>query len=529
MLTMYQQITIKTLKSQGKTNKEIAREFNCHRNTVRNIIQREALIEKQTRQKSSYFDQYREKIKELLDKGITKLRIFEILRDEEQIDHSYVTLCTYIRQHFGKKPAAYVVQTSTAGEEAEVDFGYLGFVPDGNGGMKKAYAFVMTLCFSRVSFYGVVYDQSVASLIQALQQAFSFFGGVPKRVKIDNLKAAILKNRRYDLEFNQTFLEFAYHYGFVIVPCTPYHPQQKGKVERGVGYVKTNFLPGRTVTNPQDVQRQLALWMEKVNGRVHGTTRQVPQEVFQREEKHLLHPLPAPPFTFYQTATRLVKPNCHINLNNVYYSVPATFVGRQVEVRWQGKIVKIIADHEEVARHLLTDKPGTFVTNPNHFPDGTVYSHTTYQAKYEEKMRTIGSHAHAFFRHVVTSDPQGWNRTVRKILGLAHVYGSYRVDMALRRALFFSAFHASTIQRILERNLEQAPVEPQLVAHRRLTTAAGASLIAQRALPAHGAADATTVIPMTQDGGGFARDLAYYACVGIRKEDEAEKTGSVLP
>lgn len=466
MLTMYQQITIKTLKKQGKSNIDIAHELDCHRNTVSNILARPTIIEKQKRDKPSYFDSFRETIKSYLDKGISRLRIFEILTSEHKISHTYDSLCKYIQENsneLGLKKTSYVVQQSQAGEEAEVDFGYLGLIPNEEGKLCKTYVFIMKLCFSRESCYRITYDQSVSSFINAFIQSFNYFGGVPPRIKVDNLKAAILKNRRYDLEFNKDFFEFSNHYNFVVSPCTPYEPQQKGKVEKEVGYVKGNFLPGRTFTDRHDLEKQLFDWMTTyANKRVHGTTRQVPHEVFLTSEKNCLQPLPQTPFAFYQTAQRRVAANCHINLNNCYYSVPAKYVGQEVEARWQENIIRVYANYEEIAVHKLENTPGTFVTNFSHFPDFKVYSFTTYQAKYEEKMRNIGENAHLLFKTVVKRDPKGWNRTIRKILGTAEKFGHEKTDKAIKRALYFNALSAVTVENICKDNLENEEIEPRL-------------------------------------------------------------------
>src|SRR3989344_466418 len=116
MLTMYQQITIKTLKKQGKKNGEIAKELSCHRNTVRNILSREGIIENQTRTKPSYFSPYHDRITAWLKTGITRVRIWEMLRDEYGINRPYITLCKYVEKHLGKKTEAYVVQEVAPGE-----------------------------------------------------------------------------------------------------------------------------------------------------------------------------------------------------------------------------------------------------------------------------------------------------------------------------------------------------------------------------------------------------------------------------
>lgn len=114
-------------------------------------------------------------------------------------------------------------------EEAELDFGYLGMLPGVNGKLVKTYGIVSVLAYSRVGYYAICYDQKLGTLVKEVANAFAYFGGVPKRLKIDNMRTAILKNQQYDLEFNQDFLEFANHYNTVIIPCTPYRPEQKAK------------------------------------------------------------------------------------------------------------------------------------------------------------------------------------------------------------------------------------------------------------------------------------------------------------
>src|SRR5437764_1474678 len=91
------------------------------------------------------------------------------------------------------------------------------------------------------------------------------------------MKAVVVKNQKYELDFNQDFLEFAQHYTMVIVPCTPYSPEQKGKVESGIKYLQQNFINGRDFVDDRDIARKLKDWTAQyANQRVHGTTRKVP-------------------------------------------------------------------------------------------------------------------------------------------------------------------------------------------------------------------------------------------------------------
>src|SRR4051812_32384547 len=203
MLSMYQQITIKTLHKQGKSTAEIARTLGCHRNTVHKILKRETLTEKQTRIKPSIFDRCKEQIKEWLEQKITKLRIYEKLQEEYGIYSTYVNLCIYVNKHFPAPKEAFGVQMTAPGEEAELDFGYLGLLPGKDGKLTKTWGLAVILAYSRVGYYAICYDQKLDTLIRELTRAFAYFGGVPKRMKVDNMKTAVLRNQRHALDFNQ--------------------------------------------------------------------------------------------------------------------------------------------------------------------------------------------------------------------------------------------------------------------------------------------------------------------------------------
>lgn len=461
MLTMYQQITIKTLHKQGAKKSQIARELGCHRNTVRNVLRRENIIEQQTRKKSSGFTPYKTQIKEWLDKNISRLRIHEILVENDAVSEKYHTLCKYIQKQFPKPIEAFGVQVTTPGEVAEIDFGYLGMLPNDCGKLVKTFGLAVVLGYSRLDYYAIVYDQKLETLCRELTNAFSYFGGVPRRLKVDNMKTAVLKNQHYDLTLNQDFLEFASHYGTVVIPCTPYSPEQKGKVEGAIKYLQVNFIAGRSFQNGTDLKKQARQWMEGyANQRVHGTTRKVPMQVFLAEEKEKLQALPDEEFSFFNRSIRIVAPNCHIHFENNYYSVPASLVGKEVIVRWNDFLLRIIYLGEQIALHSRSTGLGNYVTVRNHLPDYKVYSETEYQARYETKMAEIGEHAHAYFQMLLATRESYWFRTVRGILGLTEMYGPDAVNLSLKRAMYYQAVDIVTIKHILEKQLYLLEIEP---------------------------------------------------------------------
>lgn len=463
MLTMYKQITIKTLDKQGLKQSEIAKQLDCHRHTVANVLSREYLLEKQTRQKGSLFDPYQPQIKEWIEKKVSILRMYEMLIETHGVKSTYVNLCKYIQARFPKTQEAYGVQVVTPGEVAEIDFGYLGMFPGLSGSLVKTYGLAVILPYSKLDFYAITYDQKLETLITELENAFSYFGGVPRRLKVDNMKTAILRNQHYDLEFNQDFLEFAYHYNTVIIPCAPYSPEQKGTVESGIKYLQGNFICGRTFTDHTDMKRQLTDWMTNyANARIHGTTRKVPMRVFEVEEKEKLQLLPETSFAFFNRGIRIVAANCHIHFANNYYSVPSCHVGREVTIRWNKHLLRIIASGEQIALHTISHEIGTYVTNRSHLPDYKVYSQTEHQARFEAKFANMGEESHQYFQHLLEKEPY-WFRIVRSILGLREQYGDSAVNASLKRALYYHVRDVATIKNILEKKLYVVEIEPKLL------------------------------------------------------------------
>lgn len=223
-------------------------------------------------------------------------------------------------------------------------------------------------------------------------------------------------------------------------------------------------MAGRVFDDSRDLEERLQEWMVNyANRRIHGTTKQIPEEQFIKEEKSLLQPLPDCEFSFYESCDRKVSVNCHINLDNNYYSVPYQYVGKSVEARSDKNLIRIYADNEEIAVHPKSISQGQYVTNQSHFPPDKCYSSTTYQQKYEDKMRSIGTSCLEFFNLVIKKDPSSWGRTIRKTLGLASRVGNDRVEAAVKRAIYFNAIDFNTLKNIIDNNLENLELEKKIV------------------------------------------------------------------
>jgi len=306
----------------------------------------------------------------------------------------------------------------------------------------------MRLSYSRLDYYEVVYDQRVETFIQCHINAFNYFGGIPQYIKIDNLKSAILNANFYEPIYQELYKNFAYHYGFHPLPCRVRRPNDKGKVESGIKYVKNNFFLGRTFKNEQELKERLNRWCNKV-----------PQEVFEKEEKAKLIPLPQEEFKLVKVGTRKVYHDCHIYVDYNYYSVPFSYVGKEVEIELSKNLLKVYYQGKEITVHPRLSGRGKFRTNNSHYPAYKRYSDTEYQEKYQVKMSHIGRYSEQLFFLVIKEHPRDWNRTVQGILSLKKTYPDKVIEAACKRALSFGVTRYSVIKNICHNGSYILPLE----------------------------------------------------------------------
>ncbi|ETR67279.1 MAG: integrase catalytic subunit, partial [Candidatus Magnetoglobus multicellularis str. Araruama] len=349
-----------------------------------------------------------------------------------------------------------------AGEEGQVDFGYAGYTLDNAGKRRKTWIFNMKLSYSRYDYYEKVYDQKVVTFIRCHQRAFEFFKGVPKTVRIDNLKAAVLEANFYEPRFQRVYKQFSEHYQFEIIPCRIYRPNDKGKVESGIKYVKNNFFAGRKFKNEDDLNQQLKEWVkQKCNVRIHGTTKKIPQEVFLAQEKEKLISLPESRFKIAEVGLRKVYHDCHIFVESNYYSVPFDFVGCNVDIELSQNVLKIFYEHSLIAVHERLKGKGEFRTNPSHYPKYKVMTEKEYQSKYQKQMIDLGNYAQQIFPIIVKEQPHHWARTVQGILSLSKKYSKEIVDLACKRAISFNVYKYQVIKNICSNASYKLPIESE--------------------------------------------------------------------
>ena len=234
---------------------------------------------------------------------------------------------------------------------------------------RPAYVFVATLCYSRHQYAELVFDQKMPTWIGLHRRAFEFWGGVPRRIVPDNLKAAVSQALVYDPVLGEAYRRMAQHYGFLISPTRPATPQHKGKVENGVHYVQRNFMAGQQFTDIDMANRRLKTWVrERAGTRDHGTTHQAPLKLFATHEQAALLPLPAEPFTLLAIRPVKVHPDCHVVIEGSYYSVPYRYVGQTLDAYIGERVVQLFSGQELVCTHERALQPGEHHTRLEHYP-----------------------------------------------------------------------------------------------------------------------------------------------------------------
>ena len=269
--------------------------------------------------------------------GLTAQRIWQDLKAEHGFDGSYQSVQRFVKRLRATTPLPFRRMETGPGEQAQIDFGRGAPIITPDGRRQRPHLLRVVLSCSRKAYSEVVPRQTTEHLIRALENAFGHFGGVPKALVTDNLKAAVIQADWYDPELNPKIQAFCQHYGTTLVPTRPRIPRHKGKVERGVGFAQSNALKGRTFDSLAAQNRFLTEWEATVaDTRIHGTTRQQVSKRFTEVERPALLPLPASRFPCFQEGERIVNRDGHVEVAKAYYSAPPEFVGRTVWVRWDG-------------------------------------------------------------------------------------------------------------------------------------------------------------------------------------------------
>jgi transposase len=298
----------------------------------------------------------------MVETGLSAQRIFQDLRAGHGFCGSYSSIKRFVAKLRTALPERVWRVECEPGQELQIDFMAGPMLPDGSSTDKRKRCWILraVLSHSRKGYSEAVWRQDSESFLRALENALRAFGGVPTLLNVDNLKAAITKADWCDPELSPKFAEFCRHYGMTPMPCRPYCPQHKGKVERSVHYVRHNALVGHRFESLSALNAHLRQWEATVaDTRIHGTTRQQVGAHFQSVERAALKTLPIELFSAFTEVKRTVHRDSYVEVAKAYYQAPPEYIGHNVWVRYDGRQVRLLnARFELIATHRQLDQGG---------------------------------------------------------------------------------------------------------------------------------------------------------------------------
>lgn len=381
-------------------------------------------------------------------------KIHTLLERDHGVDVSYATLRRFAIDEMGwgmPKPTVRI-DDAPPGEEAQVDFGKMGELYDPLSGRTRAlYALVVTLCFSRYQFVWPTFEQTTTAVCEGLDEAWRFFGGVVARIVPDNASSMIAKADPIGPTLVAAFADYVQARNVFVDAARVRHAKDKGRVENQVPYVRESWFDGERFDDIEHARRCAEHWCRDIAGtRIHGTTRAMPREIFDAEEKARLQSPPTERFDVPHWCDPKVHPDHHVQVLKSLYSVPTRYIGRKVRVRADRSKVLIYAGTELIKAHPRV-RPGKRSTDPNDYPAGksayAMRSVDALLARAKERGPNVGAYAEKLL-----GGPLPWTtmRQGYELVRLCDRFGDARVDAVCKRSLDFDVVDVPRIAKMLK-------------------------------------------------------------------------------
>jgi transposase len=435
------------------SQRAIARLLGCCHKTVKKALAMEQPPGRNPRPcRASVLDPYKQQIDALLAKSpeLSAVRVLEEIRRGEPGYRGGISLVRrYVRQIRRPRGRIYQEVDWQPGEALQVDWGECGRLRLGKS-WRRIYVFVAVLCYSRLCYLEFSLAQRKADFYRALVHALEFIGGLPRKLIVDNLKAAVLNGSGRAACLHPEFLALCGHYCLEAVPCARRDPESKGMVESGVRYVKQNALAGREeqLTRWEDYAPLAVYWRDQVaNVRLHETTRERPVDRFQKE-RPLLRPLPTIPFDTDEIVSALVSPLALIDFDANRYSVPPEAARQTVIVRANATQVCVIYQGRELACHVRSYERGQRISQPEHQLAALQLRQRTRARGVERLFDALGPEARAFHLEL-RRRPVKTTVHLRRLLKLVSLYGRADVLAAISLAHQYQTYDAAYVEALV--------------------------------------------------------------------------------
>jgi len=406
--------------------------------------------------------------RELRRKGVTlQLLWYEYKEVHPEDGYQYSQFCELYRRWRGQLDVV-MRQEHRAGEKGFVDFSGDGFdiVDPRTGEVSKGELFLATLGASSYTYAEVFPSQKLRYWIEGHMHAYEYFEGVPEITVPDNPKTAVLRPCWYDPDLNPTYRDMGRHYKTAIIPARPRKPKDKAKVENAVLVAQRWILAKLRNHKFFSIgQANEAVWkeLEALNERKFQKLDCSRRELWETVDRPALRALPTTRYTFAEWCSPTVNIDYHVELDKHYYSVPYTFVHKEVEARLTATTVEVFFKGKRIASHARSYHKGKHTTLREHMPP----AHQRWAAEWTpERIRDwaakVGPATSRLAERIMESRPhpqQGF-RACLGLIRLAKTYGNERMEAACTRALSVGAYSYSSVASILKKGLDRQPLLP---------------------------------------------------------------------
>jgi transposase len=465
MISMYMWQQVKALRQQGFHVKQIARRLKISKNTVKKYLRSSDPPEFQSREYTKKSDPYADQIKVMIKKGFIGTRIYEeltalgftgSLSTVERVIHT-------IRKEKERSDRVTTRVETPPGRQMQYDWKEWELPVSGKA--VTIYVHEVILGFSRKKYYAFSLTITGADIIRAIHEALIFCGGVPLELVMDNAKQMVITHERSGaVLYNDGFLKFMGLMGIDLNPCQNYRARTKGKVERPFYHLQEHLLRGCEVKDFSEFALKLAAYREKVNGTIHSTIKETPDERFERERDYL-KPLPMiDPALLYPREIRGVTNDGYVPWGGSQYPVPMDLALRSVLVEPVfGRMIRVYDEKGNVAvNHELSLSPGHHPLHPEHEEMNKAYQ----EKKEAKKSAIVKNFTETFPDHggymEALRKAQGANlyAHLKEIVSYTDVYPVEEVSRILHECMAMGAFHKNTVKRLLASKALKVPTQP---------------------------------------------------------------------
>jgi transposase len=448
---------------EGVSLRQIARKLHMSRKTVRKILGRHSAPAKPTVARGSLLDRHEQTIRKLLDDTPEMLApaVLERLRPLGYTGGVTIVRAKLrtLRKH--QRREAFLTLHFEPGAAMQIDWADFGFALPGVA--RRVSAFVAVLCHSRYLYIEFTLSQSMGTFLRCMDRCLKFFGGSTAADIFDNMKTVVLSHTAIATVFNPRFLEYARaRGGFAVVACNVRKGNEKGRVERPIGFVRTRFWPGRRFRDLLDLNAQASAWRDDfANGRVHEETGKVPSLVFRHEEKRLLKPLSETPFNTDDVEGASATKMFRVTFDRNKYSVPWRLAFQNLVVRANDDTVGVFVGTKQVALHTRSWGVGEDIEHPSHKHGLLEQKPRAAAGALPPALAALGDTGRTYFGLLAAGSRSIHRETVRLTL-LVELFGAAAAQSAVTEVMQTGHVGAEYVEYVLRHKRGLAPQPPPL-------------------------------------------------------------------